>query len=70
MPVALSLTRLENQRLRMMALPRAIPNSSLVAWPLSMFKATPEKPLSICDKEPENEGYRDGFNLISQILFY
>lgn len=65
LPVALSLTRLENQDLRMMALPRAIPNSSSVAWPLSIFKATPEKPLSICDKEPENEVYRDGFNLIS-----
>jgi hypothetical protein len=37
----------------------------IFAWPLSIFKATPEKPLSICDKEPENEVYRDGFNLIS-----
>lgn len=65
LPVALSLTRLENQDSRMIALPRAIPNSSSVAWPLSIFKATTEKPLSICDKEPENEVYRDGFNLIS-----
>ncbi|OGV28955.1 MAG: hypothetical protein A3E88_03740 [Legionellales bacterium RIFCSPHIGHO2_12_FULL_35_11] len=59
LPVALSLTRLENQASCMMALPRAIPNSSSIAWPLSIFKANPEKLLSY--KEPENEIYRDRF---------
>ncbi len=56
LPVALSLARLQNQDSCMMALPRAIPNSSSVAFPLSIFKANPEKPLPIhrCDKESES----------------
>ncbi len=65
LPVALSLTRLENQGSCMMALPRAIPNSSSVAWPLSIFTAKPTIPLSILDKEPDDETYSEGFNLIS-----
>lgn len=59
-PVALSLTRLENQNSTMMALPRSVPNSSSIAWPLSIFTSKPTKTLSMLDKEPE-----DGFNLIS-----
>lgn len=62
LPVALSMTRLENQDTCMMALPRSIPNSSSIAWPLSIFKAIPTKPLSILDKEPDNEEYREEFN--------
>lgn len=65
LPVALSLTRLENQNSCMMGLPRAIPNSSSIAWPLSIFKVKPTKSLSLCDKEPVDEVSREGFNLIS-----
>lgn len=64
LPVALSLARLENQDNCTMALPRTIPNSSSIAWPLSIFSAKPTKPLSISYKE-EDEVSRDGFNLIS-----
>lgn len=65
LPVALSLTRLENQNSCMMDLPRAIPNSSSVAWPLSIFKTSPTKSLSLRDKEHDSESYQEGFNLIS-----
>lgn len=65
LPVALSLTRLENQDPCMMALPRAIPNSSSIAWPLSIFTAKPTKSLSICDKKLDDEVSTEGFNLIS-----
>ncbi|CDZ76582.1 hypothetical protein BN59_00856 [Legionella massiliensis] len=64
LPVALSLTRLENQ-IRMMALPRAIPNSSSVAWPLSIFSAKPMKSLAAPTAESDDEVYNEGFNLIS-----
>lgn len=65
LPVALSLTRLANQNSCMMDLPRAIPNSSSVAWPLGIFKASPTRSLSLRDKEDDSERYREGFNLIS-----
>lgn len=65
LPVALSLTRLENQGSCMMDLPRSIPNSSSVAWPLSIFTPKPTKSLSILDKEQDDEIYSEGFNLIS-----
>lgn len=65
LPVVLSLTRLENQEYCMMALPRAIPNSSSIAWPLSIFVAKPTRYLSIVDKNTEAEVYSEGFNLIS-----
>jgi len=61
LPVALSLTRLEHQNAGMMDLPRAIPNSSSVAWPLSIFKTKPTQSLSLRDKKDDSEG----FNLIS-----
>lgn len=64
LPVALSLTQLENQE-SMMPLPRAIPYSSSVAWPMSIFTAKPAKPLAILDKESDGEEERLGFNLIS-----
>ncbi len=62
LPVALSLTRLENQNTCMMALPSSIPNSSSIAWPLTIFMAKPTKPLSILAKEPE---YQERLNLLS-----
>ena len=65
LPVALSLTRLENQGSCMMDLPRSIPNSSSVAWPLSIFTPKPTKSLSILDKERDDEIYSERFNLIS-----
>ncbi|HHS8465343.1 TPA: hypothetical protein ACTUXY_003343 [Legionella pneumophila] len=46
LPVALSLTRLENQKKCMMALPRAIPDSLSITWPLCIFTAKPMKSLS------------------------
>lgn len=52
----------------MMALPRVIPNSSSVAWPLSIFTAKPMKSLSApkteLDVELDGE-MSTGFNLIS-----
>lgn len=65
LPVALNLTRLKNQGSCMMDLPRSIPNSSSVAWPLSVFTPKPTKSLSILDKEQDDEIDREGFNLIS-----
>ncbi|MFA6303844.1 MAG: hypothetical protein WC627_12040 [Legionella sp.] len=59
LPVALSLTRLENQG-RMMALPRAIPNSSSIAWPLSIFTAKPMKSLSAPQSEVHLESMDKG----------
>jgi hypothetical protein len=68
LPVMLSLTRLENQT-RMIALPRAIPNSLSIAWPLSIFTAKPMKSISTpkigSDIESDDETYRERFNLIS-----
>ena len=68
LPVALSLTRLANKDSYTMASPRAIPNSSSVAWPLTIFTAKPTRSLSILDKksdDDDDEVCRDGFNLIS-----
>lgn len=62
LPVALSLTRLENQSC-MMALPRAIPNSLSIAWPISIFTAKPVKSLPTPKVELDDEGH-EGFNLI------
>ncbi|KTC82626.1 hypothetical protein Lche_0306 [Legionella cherrii] len=68
LPVALSLTRLENQA-SMMALPRAIPNSSSIAWPLSIFTAKPMKSLPTpkveLDSEADDEVRIERFDLIS-----
>ncbi|MCW8409645.1 hypothetical protein OQJ13_11750 [Legionella sp. PATHC035] len=68
LPVALSLTRLENQA-SMMALPRAIPNSSSIAWPLSIFAAKPMKSLPTpkveLDSEADDEVRNERFDLVS-----
>jgi len=50
LPVTLSLTRLVN-RSSYMDLPRKIPSSSSIAWPLSFFIARPEKSISSPDEE-------------------
>lgn len=63
LPVALSLTRLENQNC-MTALPRAVPNSLSIAWPLSIFTAKPMKSLPTPKVELDDEVH-EGFNLIS-----
>lgn len=57
--VLVSLTRLENQDCCMMTVPQKIPNSYSAVYPLTIFKATPEKPLSICDEKPEDEESED-----------
>ncbi len=54
LPVALSLTRLVDHR-SCMDLPRRIPNSASVAWPLSFFIAKPEKRISSFDEELNND---------------
>lgn len=71
LPVALSLTRLANKDSytmaspSMQASPRAIPNSSSVAWPLSIFTTKPAKPLSIrAEKSDNDEVCRGRFSLI------
>ncbi|MDP1603574.1 MAG: hypothetical protein Q8M03_09950 [Legionella sp.] len=64
LPVALSLTRLENQGSSMMAVPRSIPNSSSLAWPLSIFTPKPTTSLSLSE-EPINEKSSEGLNFNS-----
>lgn len=54
LPIALSLTRMLNHN-ACMKLPRGIPNSSSVAWPLSFFIAKPEKPISSLGEELNND---------------
>lgn len=61
-PVALSLSRLENEASCMIPLPREIPNSSSVAWPLSMFKTNPTRSLPMLDKELDGAEYVKRFN--------
>ena len=69
LPVALSLTRLENQDSSIMDLPRAIANSSSVAWPLSIFTAKPVRSITtfkdVSEGELADDKYKNGFNLIS-----
>ncbi|MDI9818418.1 MULTISPECIES: NUDIX hydrolase [unclassified Legionella] len=65
LPVAISLTRFENESTSMISLPRSIPNSPSIAWPLSSFKITPQKPLPKLEVESNDEVQETGFNLIS-----
>ena len=53
LPTLLSATRLEHQK-PMMPLPRSIPNSTSIAWPLSIF-ATKLKPMLPSNIESDNE---------------
>ncbi|MCC5015891.1 MULTISPECIES: hypothetical protein [unclassified Legionella] len=62
LPVVLSLASKENAG-AMIPLPRRIPNSGSIAWPLSIFSAKPEKPLPLIHQEEEVND--TGFNLIS-----
>ncbi len=64
LPVILSLTSKENAS-AMIPLPRRIPNSGSITWPLSIFSAKPEKPLPLVPREEEEEVNDTGFNLIS-----
>lgn len=54
LPVVLSLSGQLNSN-SSVPLPRAIPNSSSVAWPISIFSAKPERPLSRAARPDELE---------------
>lgn len=63
-PNALSLTRLLNPNSHI-SLPREVPNSRSIAWPLSLFTPKPEQPLSLNGENSIEDTNDRQFNLIS-----